>query len=131
MCEITKTEFLALLKDLIIKTLIYLLVTCWPFAGNLHENALKPFLRRFYQSSSTFTLKRNKNGRKVEKRSSVGLSRRWRRAQEGSHHNKEEHSKEYHATPGKESFFTNWERKVPASSPFSGNELKKRLPFQN
>ena len=105
LCEITKTEFFALLKDLIIKTLIYLLATCWQFAEKRSKNALKPFLRRFYQSSS-FTLKRNKNGRKVEKRSSVGLSRRCRGAQEDSHHNKEEHSKEHHATtPGKESFF--------------------------
>lgn len=105
LCEITKTEFFALLKDLIIKTLIYLLAICWQLAGHLQKNALKPFLRRFYQSSSIFTLKRNKNGRKVEKRSSVGLSRQCRGAQEGSHHNKEEHSKEHHTTPGKESLF--------------------------
>ena len=83
-----------------------LLVTCWPFAGNLHEKRSKTVSEAFLSVERSFTLKRNKNGRKVEKRSSVGLSRRCRGAQEGSHHNKEEHSKEHHTTtPGKESLF--------------------------
>ena len=51
LCEITKTEFLALLKDLIIKTLIYLLVTCWPFAEKRSKTVSEAFLsveRYFY-----------------------------------------------------------------------------------